>query len=156
MKTAPFFKSTLCLILMGAFVTTGCRSTRQVADARDITLSNALISVTKSLQGMRREARNGQPFGLYPADVEVTFNLSASVENSSELKVDLSAPAASPVPVGVGAAAGSKATALRGNQITIKFSNLMDGHPVNTLVGKHGTNVIEIIKALQEAGLTSK
>ncbi len=102
---------------------------------------------------MRREAKKELPFGLYPKEVEVTFNLSASAEANSGLKVDLSAPTGSPVTAAVSGSTSLKSTAARGNQITIKFSNIMDAHPTNTLLGQKGSNVTELIKHLQNEGL---
>lgn len=145
---------TLILLLSLSLVTIGCCLTSKQSDVPEVSLSNALVSVTTGLQAMREAGITNAPFGLYAKEVEVTFNLSASRENSSELKVDLSTPTGVPATVGLGAMVGSKVTSIRGNQITIKFSNLMDAHPEQTVVGKQGSEVITLIEALRAGGVT--
>jgi hypothetical protein len=131
----------------------GCCSTKNVADPKDITLSNALVSVALSLNAMREAASTNQPFGLFPSDVEVTFNISAAQDNTGTLHLDLSTPAASPVTASAGGSLGFHSTASRGNQITVKFSNLLLADPTNTLVGQKGTNIVDLIKYLRHEGL---
>jgi hypothetical protein len=130
----------------------GCCSTKNVADPKDITLSNALVSVAVGLNAMREAGADKQPFGLYPSDVEVTFNVSAAQDDTGELKLDLSAPVASPVTASAGGSVGYHSTATRGNQITVKFSNLMLADP-NTLVAHQGSNIVDLIKYLRQEGL---
>ena len=130
----------------------GCCSNRRVADPRDITLKAALVSVAKGLDAMRASATNA-PFGLFPKEVEVTFNISASRVNTGELHVDLSAPTASPVVPSAGGSTSFTSTATRGNQITITFGNVLTLHPKDTLLGEEKTNIITLIHALNEAGV---
>ena len=130
----------------------GCCSTKHVADPKDIILSNALVSLAQGLNAMRKAGAENQPFGLYPSDVEVTFNVSAAQDDTGELKLDLSAPVASPVTASAGGSVGYHSTATRGNQITVKFSNLLLADP-NTLVAQKGSNVVDLIKYLRQEGL---
>lgn len=130
----------------------GCCSTRHVADPKDITLKSALVSVVDSLNAMR-EASTNQPFGLYPSEVEVTFKVSASQDNSGELKLDLSVPVASVASATAGGSLKSQSVASRGNEVTVKFSNVLLADPNNTIVGKEGTNVIQLLKALHKNGI---
>lgn len=143
---------TLLALLLASFVfLSGCCSTKQYADPADISLKNALLSVSDSLDAMRQASATNDPFGLFPKEVDVTFNISASRENNGELKLDLGAPAGSPVTATAGGSLGFKATGLRGNQITIKFANIMSESPEATILGKQGTNVIKLIRALHDA-----
>jgi hypothetical protein len=134
----------------------GCCSTRRVADPKDITLKAALVSVAEGLDAMRASATNKAPFGLFPHEVEVTFNISASRENKGELKLDLSAPTASPVVPSAGGSASTTSTASRGNQITIKFSNVLTVNPADTMLGREGAAIIDLIDKLNQAGAVSK
>ena len=138
--------------MAAACLLSGCCSTDHVADPKDITLSNALVSVAESLNAMRQAAATNQPFGLFPSDVEVTFNISATRDNSGELKLDLAAPTGAPVTASAGGSLGFHATALRGNQIVVKFSNLLLADQ-STLVAQKGTNIIDLIKYLKGEGL---
>lgn len=141
--------------LLGALfvaVLSGCCSTDHVANPKDITLSNALVSISQALDAMRREGLSNKPFGLLPSEVEVTFNVSASREKAGELKLDLSAPVASPVTASAGGSTSFKATANRGNQITLKFTNLLLVSPDQTLIGKSGSNAVELMKYLRQEG----
>src|SRR5688572_13021911 len=64
--------------------------------------------------------------GLIRGEVTVVFNVTAGGENKNELRVDLSAPVGTaPVTIGAGGTSGSTATASRGNQITVRFVNVM-------------------------------
>jgi len=143
--------SLLLLVLLS-----GCCSTRRVADPKDITLKKALISVSKSLDAMREASKGKAPFGLFPSEVVVTFNISASRENKGELKVDLSAPTASPVVASAGGSTSFSATAARGNQITVTFGNVLTVHPTDTLLGTEKEKVIQLIKKLNKAGVITK
>ena len=137
---------------LSAPILAGCCSTNHVADPKDITLRDVLVSVADGLNAMRQVSLTNQPFGLVPSDVEVTFNISASQDNSGELKLDLSAPPSSPVTASAGGTLGYHSTASRGNQITVKFSNLLLADP-NTLVGQKGSNSVDLIKYLRQEGL---
>lgn len=142
-----------CAALAGvAGLMSGCCSTKHVADPKDITLKNALVSVAEGLNAMREAASTNQPFGLFPSDVEVTFNIAAAQDNTGELKLDLAAPAASPVTASAGGSATFHSTASRGNQITVKFTNLLIVDPANTMVGQR-RDIIDLIKSLRQAGL---
>ncbi len=139
---------TLCFT--GALLS-ACCSTKHVADPKDITLKSALVSVIDGLNAMR-EASTNQPFGLYPSDVEVTFKVSASQDNSGELKLDLSVPVVSGVGGTAGGSARSQSLASRGNEITVRFSNVLLADPNSTLVGRAGTNVIQLLEQLHTNG----
>jgi murein DD-endopeptidase MepM/ murein hydrolase activator NlpD len=152
-KTGAVVPAILVLIPM---LLTGCCSTKHVADPKDITLKNALISVATSLDAMRTASKDKEPFGLFPQEVEVTFNISASRSQTSELHVDLSAPATSPVTASAGGKIENTSTAARGNQITIKFGNIMTLDPESTLLGKQGSDIIKLIQELNDAGIISK
>lgn len=130
----------------------GCCSTNHVANPKDITLEKALVSVVQSLNAMREASANNQPFGLFPSDVEVTFNISASRDNTGDLKLDLAAPTGAPVTASAGGSLGFHSTATRGNQIVVKFSNLLLADQT-TLVAQKGTNIIDLIKYLKGEGL---
>jgi hypothetical protein len=111
---------------------TGCAS-YVVPNPSAITLENAMYSVGAGLREMRR-GEGDLRTGLIPEEVEVTFNISASGDQGGKLYVEVS-----PIPLGVspiqgkaGAELSAKYTAQRGNQITIKFRNLLFADPSKT------------------------
>ncbi|HTY87093.1 MAG TPA: hypothetical protein VMB80_06480 [Candidatus Acidoferrum sp.] len=60
--------------------------------------------------------------GLFPSEVEVTFNVSASATPADQLTVDLNAAAAQlPMSGGVGGKFSESAASARANQITVRF-----------------------------------
>jgi hypothetical protein len=102
----------------------GCESSQVVPKPGMITLEEALKSVADGLYQMR-EVHKDVKFGLLPSEVSVTFNITAKSEDTGKLYVEVGS-----VPVGGGtgkanAEVGSKLNAERGNQITVKFANLL-------------------------------
>jgi hypothetical protein len=111
---------------------TGC-ATYVVPQPSAITLESAMYSVGTGLREMRR-GEGDLRTGLIPEEVTVTFNISASGEQGGKLYVEVS-----PIPLGAvpikGNAGGDLSTsytAQRGNQITIKFKNLLFADPKKT------------------------
>jgi hypothetical protein len=92
-----------------------------------------MYSVGVGLREMRR-GEGDLRTGLIPEEVDVTFNISASGAQDGKLYVEVS-----PIPLGAvpikgnaGADLSSSYTAQRGNQITIKFKNLLFADPKKT------------------------
>jgi len=115
--------SGMSLILLSA----GC-----VASAHKITLSAALKEVIDSVQTMHDRQQylesqnvNYKKLGVYPKEIDVTFNISASGDVSAE--GDLSAPI-DVAKAGLKVAGDYKSA--RGNSITIKFASLLDNDAV--------------------------
>jgi hypothetical protein len=91
-------------------------------------------SVGKGLAKMR-EAEGGLRTGLIADEVQVTFNISASGTDSSKLYVEMTPIPATPAIGGkAGAELSNSITAQRGNQITIKFKNIMTASTKDTLI----------------------
>src|SRR5664280_186299 len=111
---------------------TGCAS-YVVPNPSAITLESAMYSVGAGLREMRK-GEGDLRTGLIADEVVVTFNISASGTQGGKLYVEVS-----PIPLGatpiLGKAGGevsTQYTAQRGNQITIKFKNLMFADPAKT------------------------
>ena len=122
---------TIILAIISASLT-GCAS-YVVPNPGAITLESAMYSVGAGLREMRR-GEGDLRTGLIPEEVDVTFNISASGVQDGKLYVEVS-----PIPLGVtpiqGKAGGdisTSYTAQRGNQITIKFKNLLFADPAKT------------------------
>jgi len=77
-----------------------------------------------------RDAQGRLRTGLITDEVQVTFNIAASGDQSGGLKVEMT-------PVSTGPAASgelsTKYTAQRGNQITIKFKNILTANLKDTV-----------------------
>lgn len=114
-----------------------------------ITLESAMESVGTGLRKMR-QAEGDLRTGLIADEVQVTFNISASGTDSSNLYVEVTPIPANP-PIGgkAGAQLQSSLTAQRGNQITIKFKNIMTATTKDTLIPNttEFQKVLEIIKS---------
>jgi hypothetical protein len=111
---------------------TGCAS-YVVPQPGAITLESAMYSVGVGLREMRR-GEGDLRTGLLPEEVTVTFNISASGDQGGKLYVEVS-----PIPLGAvpikgnaGGELSTSYTAQRGNQITIKFKNLLFSDPAKT------------------------
>ena len=89
-----------------------------------ITLEEALRSVGDGLCQMR-EAQKGAKFGLIPSEATVTFNITASGDDTGKLYVEVGSVPVSGGTGKAGAEVSSKLHAERGNQITVKFTNLL-------------------------------
>jgi hypothetical protein len=120
---------------------TGCCTNRVVESPRSITLVQALHDVGQGLAEMKaaeletlrtncalseQYGKTDFVTGLFPAEVDVTFNVTASAANAGQLSVDLSgAPSPSPVGGSVGGKISASSTTARANQITIKFVSVL-------------------------------
>lgn len=129
-----------------------------------ITLEEALASVGRGLVELKNEqikANGGKEFrsGLLPSEAEVTFNISASGEQSGKLFVEITkTPVDSTLKKG--SELGSSYTASRGNQITVKFRNIAFSKTTKLedrviIEGVTDPDLLEkIVKALDKTGIT--
>jgi hypothetical protein len=136
----------LRLLVIGVAVPCASCNARKPADYLSepsaITLDQAMEQVTNGLQkmvGKRMEAEEEgvyQQLGLHASEVIITFNVTGSSTADGKLFVDL-VGSNSPPPLALGrlgGEAGTVETASRGNQITIRFVNLLFATP-DTLAG---------------------
>ena len=151
-----FFTRIFSLALCAALLFTGCVSTNNVAKPSNITLVNALREVGSGLAEMKAAEINTfatnkvlNPYGtndfitgLFPAEVDVTFNVTAGASKGNQLSIDLNASAPS-VPVGgkISDTYSTSSTAARGNQITIKFMSAYFTTTTTTTTATNGTKV---------------
>lgn len=97
-----------------------------------ITLEDAMKSLGRGLVAMKLaqvQENGGNPFqtGLVPSEAEVTFNIVAAGKDETKLYVELSPVPIPPQPVQgkAGAEFGTSYAASRGNQITVRFRNIL-------------------------------
>jgi|GEM_PF-4144807 hypothetical protein len=100
---------------------TGC-SNNPVPKPGAITLENALVDTVKSIKAMEKEAGNVH-LGFLP-EVTATFNISATETDKDNLYVEIGAPANPYVSGKLGNVYESTYVGTRGNQITVKFTNV--------------------------------
>lgn len=122
MRVYPF-------LLIVPFLSLGCATVSQPKPGK-ITLEDALKSVGTGLALMKKaefEANGNKEFitGLMPSEAEVVFNISASNSTEKKLYVELTPVSASPVQGKAGGSTGTSESVSRGNQITIKFRNIV-------------------------------
>ncbi len=126
----------IVVIVPAALLLAGCCANR-VDSPQSITFVQAMHDVGQGLAEMKaaeletlrtnsvlRDQYGKTDFvtGLFPSEVEVTFNVTASASNANQLTVDLSAAVAqSPVSGSVGTKVSASSASARANQITIKF-----------------------------------
>ena len=137
-------KKPLKLVVMpvlAVLMFTGCATNRVVDAPKSITFVQALHEVGQGLAEMKAaeletmrtnsalSAQYGKTdfvTGLFPSEVDVTFNVTASAANANQLSVDLSAAAPqSPVSGNLGGKISASSSAARANQITVKFVSVL-------------------------------
>ena len=134
--------------VLAALMFSGCCTNRVVDSPKSITFVQALHDVGQGLAEMKAaeivtmrtnsalSAQYGKTdfvTGLFPSEVDVTFNVTASASNANQLSVDLSAAAPqSPVSGKVGGAISASSSASRANQITIKFVSALFANTTTT------------------------
>jgi hypothetical protein len=104
-------------------MTAGCQSTQSIPS--DITLKDALRQVREGIQELQVRPQGSKPAGLLVSEVSVVFNVAASAKNSASLGIDLAPGAVVSQVAKASAQVSSESTLSRGNQITVKFQNLL-------------------------------
>ncbi len=138
----------LAAILFLSSVLAGCATSGMPpAQAGAITLEDAMASVGAGLFAMER-AEEGVITGLVPTEVTVTFNISASTTKSDKLFVEVGGGAAAVASAKAGGEASAKSEASRGNQITIKFSNLLYAGKDTLIESKPPAALAELLEML--------
>lgn len=133
------------LVIGVTTILVGCAARKPadyLSEPSAITLEQAMEQVTNGLQKMvakRMEAEEEgvyQQLGLHASEVIITFNVTGSSTADGKLFVDLAGSnTSSPLALGrAGGEAGTVETASRGNQITVRFVNLLFATP-DTLAG---------------------
>ena len=153
-------KKTLRLVgssVLAALFLAGCCTNHVVDSPKSITFVQALHDVGQGLADMKlaeletmrtnstlneKYGETGFVTGLFPSEVEVTFNITASSSNANQLSVDLSAAVPqSPVSGKIGGAISSSSSAARANQITIKFVSVLFAK-TSTTTSTNGQKVV--------------
>ena len=141
------------VLIVLALVLAGC-ARAVVPHPSAITLESAMVSVGKGLVQMK-EAEGNLRTGLLADEVQVTFNISATGTDSSNLYVEVTPVPTNPLIGGkAGAQLQSGLTAQRGNQITIKFKNIMTAPTKDTLAQNipDFQKLLDIIKGAPSGG----
>jgi hypothetical protein len=143
-----------CVALFSVLIGfSGCAAQTVVPEPGKISLEDALVSVGVGLVKMKQEQiteaakapLSAREFttGLMPAQVQVTFNISANGTDAKKLYVEVTPVAAGGAPVGgkIGGEAGTTFTAARGNQVTVTFQSLLFSKTTTTGADKTVTIV---------------
>jgi len=153
-------------VLVSSLIFAGGCANHVVSDPGKITLEEAMESLGRGfvrLKKAQREENGGSPFktGLLPSEAEVTFNISASAEDTSKLYVEVTKTPLNRSKTS-GGEIGSTHTSSRGNQVTVKFRNI--AFSKTTKNAKAGTVTIEgvtdpevlkkVVEALNDSGIT--
>jgi hypothetical protein len=121
MRFVPLF---LAIGLSASF--SGCALIATGPEPGKITLAEAMHDVATGLNDMYDIRSKGPKSGLLPAEVTIVFNVSASTKDAGKLYVEAGA---NPVDVlkivKAGGEVSSEITTARGNQVTIKFLNVV-------------------------------
>ena len=133
----------LILLLPGLF---GCASKQVVSQPSEITLDRAVAEVAKALQQVKAVEQDTET-GLIPAEVVLTFNITASGEDNQKLYLELAPDSGQSSKGGAETTSGSSAS--RGNQITITFKNLLLTDDETLLSKKTPEEINELIKAVK-------
>lgn len=159
-KTSLLIASLVPALLLLA----GCCANR-VDPPKSITFVQAMHDVGQGLAEMKaaeletartnsylrdKYGKTGFVTGLFPSEVEVTFNVAASAANANQLSIDLSAaPAQSPVSGSVGTKFSASSSATRANQIKMKFVSALFA-TTSTTTSTNGRRVV-VVKGIIDA-----
>jgi len=135
----------------------GCCTNHVVESPKTITFVQAMHDVGQGLAEIKaaeletmrtnsalREQYGKTDFvtGLFPSEVDVTFNVTAGSANANQLAVDLNAAVPqSPVSGSVGGKFSVSSSASRANQITIKFVSVLFAR-TSTTTSTNGQKVV--------------
>ena len=127
--------------VLAVLMFSGCCTDRVVDSSKSITFVQALHDVGQGLaemkaaelETMRTNSALSEQYGkadfvtgLFPSEVDITFNVTASAANANQLSVDLSATAPqSPVSENIGGKISASSSGARANHITIKFVSVL-------------------------------
>lgn len=119
-----------------------------------ITLTQAMQEVANGLNEMYDIRKHEPKSGLMPSEVTIVFNVSASTSDEGKLYVEAGAnPADVLKVVKAGGEASTKIETSRGNQVTVKFINILFA-PKDTLVTAVDPKKLDaLFNVLKGAGL---
>lgn len=132
----------------------GCALTAAGPEPGKITLSEAMHDVAIGLNEMYEIRSKGPQSGLLPAEVTIVFNVSASTKDAGKLYIEAGA---NPIDVlkvvKAGGEVSSEIATARGNQVAVKFTNVVFA-PKDTLLTTVDPAKLHIIfKALKDAAI---
>ena len=149
------FFSIIIFTLMISLLIGGCATSRIVPEPGKITLQEAMTEVAIGLNNMYDAGKNYPKVGLVPSEVTVVFNISADAKDTGKLYIEAGATVADVVEIAkVGAEKGSEINVKRGNQVTIKFTNILSDFKGSLIMTKKPDDIKELLKALEDAGYT--
>lgn len=135
-------------------ILSGC-ITSKVVRPDSISLSEALVDVVRSLNAMA-EVESSLKNGLVPAEVVVTFDVTAADQSGTDAAIDV-------VPTGVvteiprvGGAWHTEVRGSKGNQITVKFRSILFATERELLLRKSPEEIDQIFEKLKKLGWNVK
>lgn len=126
----------------------GCGPRSIVKDPSAITLKSALTEVGEGLAAMVKAQPASTDFGVYPAEVVVSFNVAASGTGSGTLLVTPGLPDITPAVERTGLKASVSETATRANTVTVKFINVLFAPPDALVQHVTGPQLFELRQAM--------
>jgi len=132
----------------------GCATSRVIPEPGKITLEDAMEQVAKGLNKMYEMGKGYPKTGLIPTEVTVVFNVSASAKDEGKLYIEVGATISDILKITkAGADVSSKIEASRGNQVTVKFTNLFLSTTKESLIMiKKPEEIVALLEALKGAG----
>lgn len=133
-----------------------CATQQITPEPGKITLEAAMTEVAAGLNKMYDIRKDHPKSGLIPTEVTVVFNVSASAKDEGKLYIEAGAtPADILKTTKASAGIGSELVATRGNQITIKFSNLLLAPKDTYVYAKSPEDIGKLLEALKKAGIAA-
>jgi len=141
-------------ILIIGFALSGCATRGVIPEPGKITLEEAMEEVAKGLNKMYDIGKDYPKTGLTPAEVTVVFNVSASATDKGKLYIEAGATTLDVLQITkAGAEMGSEIQASRGNQVTVKFTNLFLSASKDSLIMvKTPEEIKKLLNVLKDAG----
>lgn len=146
-----------CLIVtfaLSASTVAGCASWSAGPELGKITLEDAMTAVATGLNNMYDMRKDHPKSGLMPAEVTIVFNISASTKDEGKLYIEAGATTAEVLKIAkAGAEVGSKIETSRGNQVTIKFENILFAPKDTFIMTKTPEDILKLLDTLEKAGI---
>lgn len=141
-------------ILIVGTLLIGCATSRVIPEPGKITLEEAMEEVARGLNKMYDIGKDYPKTGLIPTEVTVVFNISASATDKGKLYIEAGATSSDVLTITkTGAEMGSEIQTSRGNQVTIKFTNLFLSTSKDSLIMiKKPEEIVKLLEVLKQAG----
>lgn len=118
------YRSAIAILICGALSACVSYTPRDIANPKEITLKDALIDISDSLQEVKKRTRPDEKIGLIVDEATIVFDIKASATDKNEGKISVDNATLPFTTLGGTYLVENTSEAHRGNTITIKLKNV--------------------------------